>query len=104
MIKPLWRLAAVGGLGLVDGVKIDVVGEEMLVLGGAAYYLQNRWPRFMMVECLDQHLRRFGNSSQELVKLLRGWGYQVRFLDRGRWMVIDGSKPLSGDLLALRRT
>jgi FkbM family methyltransferase len=91
----------------VDGMKIDVEGAELEVLRGFANHLQTNPPEFILVECIDQHLRRFGANVEQLLSLLRSYDYSIYCLHRGRWRSIAtyadhlrlGSSP---DILALQ--
>jgi len=104
-VQPLEALAGEAGISHIDGVKIDVEGAEMDVLLGAHSYFQSTgWPGFMLIECVDQYLSRFGSNSIALVDFLRQAGYQIFSLHRGHWEPDPEPKGLQADLLALRRT
>ena len=55
-------------------IKIDVEGGELEVLKGAAETIQRLRPR-LVIEVVDSALREFGSSEEELLELLRQWGY-----------------------------
>jgi FkbM family methyltransferase len=101
-VKRLSTVAEAAGIRIFDAVKIDVEGAELDVLAGAADFFGERWPQFIVVECVDHHLRRFKASSSALVSFLRAKGYTVYSLRRGRWITVDSAEGLSADLLALR--
>lgn len=69
----------------VDGMKIDVEGAELSVLKGAVSLLAKKQPEFILLECIDSHLRRFAASSEELLAFLWEFGYRSYCLFRGRW-------------------
>jgi len=78
----------------VHGIKIDVEGAEVMVLEGFREHLERRnRPKFIYVECIEQHLARFGNSSAELFSFLRGYEYRLWSLCMGRWRSMDGTNP-----------
>lgn len=90
------------GVTSVDGMKLDVEGAEVDVLRGFEGLMQARPPRFMIIECIDVNLARFGHRSRDLVALLQAHGYTVYQPLRTRWApVVLDSAPLRTDLLAL---
>jgi FkbM family methyltransferase len=91
-----------GGAG-PDLIKIDVEGGELGVLEGGTETFRRCPPRYVLVECIERHLQRFGGSSRQLVEWLEGHGYQVRALSLGRWCRVGKLEGLSADLLATRR-
>jgi len=92
----------------VDGMKIDTEGAEVGALEGFREWLERKPPRFILVECIEEHLRRFGNTSEDLFRLLEQFGYDIFCLYRGRWRSLSSKREhgrcgFSPDLLALRR-
>jgi FkbM family methyltransferase len=63
--------------GLNPGfVKIDVEGAEHLVLQGA-HLLLTKYRPVILSEIVDNLLKRNGSSAQEVVDLIRSFGYKV---------------------------
>lgn len=91
----------------VSGMKIDVEGAELSVLKGFTEELMRSPPEFIFVECIGAHLRRFGAIGEDVLRFLRGFGFDLLCLYRGRWrhvgspaeQTICGHSP---DLLAVR--
>lgn len=86
----------------VDIVKIDVEGAEMQVLKGGREYFRDSPTKYMFIECVDQHLRRFGSTGEELVKWLWSEGYQTQGLIHGRWRQLEPSENMNVDLFAFK--
>jgi hypothetical protein len=86
----------------VDGMKLDVEGAEIDVLEGFEESMQTAPPRFIIVECIDVNLARFGHRSRDLVGFLQGHGYTVYRPLRTRWTPVEmDAVPARTDLLAL---
>jgi FkbM family methyltransferase len=68
----------------IDCLKVDVEGAEGKVLAGAARLLSNpaRRPRFIVIELYSPMLAQYGCDIQEIVVLLRGYGYEA-YVERG---------------------
>ena len=91
----------------VDGLKIDTEGAELDVLEGFLDGWTGKRPKFILFECIEKHLLRFGHTTEMLLEFLRRHGYQVRCLFRGRWCLVQTAKDhrrcnFSSDMLALR--
>ena len=90
------------GVASVDGMKIDVEGSEIDVLEGFESWMNTAPPRFIIAECIDVNLARFGHRSRDLVGFLQAHGYAVYQPLRARWApVVMDAAPLRTDLLAL---
>jgi hypothetical protein len=61
----------------LDIVKIDVDGSEFDVLFGMQRALCSLRPRLVIIEIIDDHLRRAGSSPAEMLKLMADCGYGV---------------------------
>jgi FkbM family methyltransferase len=61
----------------LDVVKIDVEGSELDVLLGMQRTLSSLRPRLVLIEIIDENLRRGGSSPAEVVKLMADCGYGV---------------------------
>ena len=89
------------------GVKIDVEGGEFDVLQGLLETPDvTVRPRFIVVECIEEHLIRFNHSVADVFSILWNSGYRIYCLFRGRWRPImqieDFSKyRRSSDIIAL---
>ena len=99
------------GVDVVDGLKIDTEGAELEVLKGFLDGWTGERPRFILFECIAEHLTRFGQTTEELIQFLRCREYELRCLFRGRWHLVRTANDHvrcrhSSDMLALdlRRT
>lgn len=106
-VKTLPDLLAEQGLTSVNAMKIDVEGGELRALEGAASLFAAIPPEFVLFECIDSHLARFGDSASGLLDFFLSRGYQVRGLHRGRWHPIarledHRAAHHTSDLIALR--
>ena len=91
------------GIRSVDGMKIDVEGGELEVLQGFEDWMSAAAPRFILFECEDYLLGRFGHHSHDVMDFLRGRGYGIYQPWRRRWTRVPlGTSPVAKDLLALR--
>jgi FkbM family methyltransferase len=74
-----WAEAA--GLTRLDVVKIDVDGSELDVLIGMLIGMQRSLrslrPRLVIIEVIEENLRRGGSSAAELLELMADCGYVV---------------------------
>ena len=63
----------------VDLIKIDVEGAEKLVIMGAANLLNDpkRKPKTIMMEVVDEHLRKFSTSTSEIIDILVKYDYEA---------------------------
>ncbi len=106
-IRTLSELAADHGVAAVYGMKMDVEGGELRVLEGAASLFDESPPEFVLFECIDSHLKRFGDSAPALLDFFLNRGYRIRGLHRGRWHRIGSLEDHrqahdTPDLLAMR--
>lgn len=61
----------------VHFIKVDVEGAEMKILRGASRLLSSAGaPPVVMVEMVDDYLRRFGDNAGEAVAFMASLGYQ----------------------------
>jgi len=74
----------------LDWVKIDVDGNEMTVLQGAADTLKQLQPSLIM-ELSPYACREAGHSFEELVKLVRNFGYDLYDLENGSTLPSDAA-------------
>ena len=65
----------------VDLIKMDVEGAEVLALTGAGSILSGAAPPVLIVELNPKCLRRAGASGEELLSLLRGYGYSCYLIE-----------------------
>ena len=62
-------------LGRVDLIKIDTEGAELLVLRGGEHTIKKFMPDILLEYCaLNTH--QFGYKPEEIITLLRSWGYK----------------------------
>jgi FkbM family methyltransferase len=76
-------------IGSVDMVKIDTEGAELEVLKGFNGWLAERPPKYIFVECIDDHLKRFGADSSCLISFLIENGYKCFYLKSGHWRSVS---------------
>lgn len=69
----------------VGFVKIDVEGHEAAVLRGAAGTIE-KWKPALVVEIEQRYLDQ---PIGDVFELVRGMGYEGRFLDRRGWLSLD---------------
>ena len=74
-------------------VKIDVEGAECLALKGMTDCLPRLRPT-LMIELHPAQLATFGHSSAEVLRLLRGFGYELARLDRTKEVTIASASSL----------
>jgi len=74
---------AEGHLSIPNVVKIDVEGFEESVLLGGEKTFANMACRHLLIEIHFQRMddRNLGDSAGRIVKMLKKWGYKVRWLD-----------------------
>jgi FkbM family methyltransferase len=58
----------------VDFIKIDTEGAELRILRGASQVLSQHKPA-LLIETVNKHLARYGDSVESLLAHLRGLGY-----------------------------
>jgi FkbM family methyltransferase len=69
----------------VDVVKLDIEGAEVAALRGMSETLGRAGPALtVFAECNPQMLESAGSSTDELIRLLRGYGLDVRWIDEAR--------------------
>jgi FkbM family methyltransferase len=69
------------GIGKVDFLIVDVEGAEPLVLRGARRTLETS-VSFLLIEVIDEFLRRAGSSAQELIQSLRAMAFHPYVITR----------------------
>ncbi len=96
------RLVLEEALGRIDCIKIDVEGAEAKVLRGSSDVLCTLRP-VVLLELLEPALRQQGSSADEVLELLRGFGYEIYGFSAEtgtpeRW---SGKGPLSPNIVAM---
>jgi FkbM family methyltransferase len=74
----------------LHAVKIDVEGAELQVLEGMERAIGLHRPRMIVVEVIEEHMRRAGYGTAELFEFLRRLGY-VAPEDTNEGLVFDGA-------------
>jgi FkbM family methyltransferase len=100
---PIRRLDAVVDEDVVDLLKIDVEGYELMVLRGAAEMLGRT--RCVYLEAWEAAYRRYGYGTADVIALLRRHGFQVfaEPTDRGLRPLSEGYvAPANENLVATR--
>lgn len=65
-IKTLDEVLQELAIEAVHGLKIDVEGVELEVLEGFRRWLVEKPPSFIFLECIENHLARFGSNAEDL--------------------------------------
>lgn len=63
-----------------DVVKVDVEGADLRALRGMRHVLSSR-PGLVVVETMDDQLRRFGDSTGDIVRFMEDLGYEGEVID-----------------------
>lgn len=73
----------------VDVMKVDVEGAELQVLKGAAHLFREKEmrPRLVMIEIVDEYLRRFDSSEQDVFNFMKDVGYVPHIIDRNHHLL-----------------
>jgi hypothetical protein len=79
-LTPLDDLVEREGITRVDVIKSDTEGAEFLALSGARRILARDHP-LLLLELSDAALRNQASSSEAVVDLLRGYGYELFVFD-----------------------
>ena len=74
------------GIERLDFIKLDVEGWELRVLSGGAETIESCRP-VLLIELVDAHLARAGDTLAEAWATLRGWGYRPFGWDGGEALV-----------------
>jgi len=88
-VTTLDRFAAAEGLERLDFIKADIEGWEMRMLVGGELTIRRFRPS-LMLEMLDSHLNRAGDSLDGAWALLSGWGFHPH-----RWNSGTALEPLA---------
>ncbi len=83
--QTLDQFVAEQGLSCIDLIKLDVDGNELPVLRGAAITLEKYAPPILMEFALDYETEAF----VEILEILRAVGYEARALKTGRLLLLD---------------
>jgi FkbM family methyltransferase len=83
----------------VDFFKIDVEGGELNTLRGAEKLFRKFRPQ-ILIEIVDVHCQRFGNTHEDVIGFLTKLGYTGRYINEaGELIAIDPYHPLNGNYL-----
>ncbi|NNJ08202.1 FkbM family methyltransferase [Streptomyces sp. PKU-MA01144] len=83
-VRTLDQLAREAGLERLTFVKADVEGAELALLEGGSATLRRHRPT-LLLEIERRHLAKYGADPADVLRLLRGFGYQAHRRRRGRW-------------------
>jgi len=61
-----------------DVVKIDIEGAELRAIEGMTGAIRRLSPRLMLIEAIDEHLHRFGDSVAQLNSTMTALGYSAQ--------------------------
>ena len=84
-VETLYNYVKKIGINRIDLIKMDVEGAELMVLQGAQSLLESGIPRIIIFELAKINVTGFGYHCEEVLDLLRGFGYAIYQFD------IDGS-------------
>lgn len=62
-------------------IKIDTEGAELFVLKGGEHLIRRTKP-ILLLECDEKNTAQFGYHTNDLINLLKSWGYTITHLDR----------------------
>lgn len=72
----------------ISFIKIDVEGNELKVLKGAAKTILENKP-LIYCELLRKHAKRFGYHPNDVIKLMHGYGYVCKTMRNGKLEMIN---------------
>ncbi len=81
----------------VGFLKADIEGWEMRMLAGAESMISSFRPP-MMIEVVDEYLRRAGDSSKKVFSYLRGSGYRSLKIDMHRGRFVEVTSMEDGNI------
>ncbi len=96
-ISTIDEVVAARRIERVDFIKADIEGWEMRMLAGAEATISRHHPA-LMIEVVDTHLARAGDSAEALFKLLTGYGYRAFKLDARLVRYIEITRPEDNDI------
>jgi FkbM family methyltransferase len=65
----------------IDFIKCDIEGAELFMLKGAANTIRRDSP-MIFIEIFDEFCRRFGHTSEEVVRYILAFGYSYQIINR----------------------
>ena len=77
----------------VDVVKIDVEGAELRALRGMTETILRCRPRLIVVETIDQNLRRFDDDAESLMSFMGDLGYTGEPVVEKYWAPMTAFRP-----------
>ncbi|WP_307853655.1 FkbM family methyltransferase [Streptomyces tagetis] len=86
-VRTLDQLAHEAGLERLTFVKADVEGAELAVLMGSSATLRRHRPT-LLLEIERRHLAKYGVDPADVLRHLRGFGYQAHRRWRCRWVPV----------------
>jgi FkbM family methyltransferase len=96
-VVTLDQLSATLKLSRLDFLKADIEGFELRMIEGGAATLKTLRP-ILLLELVDDHLRRAGDSLEAAWRRLSGLGYAPRVLDSATGAFRDAKAPTEGDI------
>lgn len=77
----------------IDILKMDIEGFEYFALMGMNELLGNieNSPRIMLIELVDEHLKYYNQSLEEVIEFVKGFGYVPNNLIKGKIIPYDAS-------------
>ncbi|MFD5220517.1 FkbM family methyltransferase [Streptomyces tendae] len=86
-VRTLDQLAHEVGMRRLAFVKADVEGAELGLLKGGSATLRRHRPT-LLLEIERRHLAKYGAEPADVLRHLRGIGYQAHRRSRGRWVPV----------------
>ena len=66
-------------------IKMDIEGAEYLALSGMANYLRTARPMHILLELHREVIKEFGNTKEEVLKLLDELGFKNEYLNKNNY-------------------
>lgn len=92
------------GIERVNLLKIDVEGAEILVLRGATKLLSGESAPTLIFELDPQMPKNFGSSADEILNLVRSFGYQTFIVGKNELLPVPEPLESQVDVIALKHS
>lgn len=93
-VETLYNYVKKMGINRIDLIKMDVEGAELMVLQGALSLLESGVPRMIIFELAQINVAGFGYHCEEVLDLLRSFGYTIYKLDNDGNLIKINLNPI----------